>query len=145
VEKDLISWGKPFNLRPSVFKIHQFILKINMARVTVEDCVMIIPNRFELCLVASNRAKSILSGVATTLDRKEKPAVISLREIADKMVDVEGIRKNIVRNIKNRGISDYNQLVENSENSETVIEEIESQNMVLKDNTFVEDNVDVDD
>ena len=54
-------------------------------------------------------------------------------------------RKNIVRNIKNRGFIEYNQLLENNENTESFIEEIESQNMVLKDNTFVEDNVEVDD
>ncbi|MES2676747.1 MAG: DNA-directed RNA polymerase subunit omega [Pseudomonadota bacterium] len=116
-----------------------------MARVTVEDCVVVVPNRFELCLVASNRAKSILSGAATSLDRKEKPAVISLREIGDKIVDVDNIRKNIVRNIKNRGIINYGELVANSEVDEIIIEEIESQNMVLKDNTFVDDNVEVDD
>ena len=116
-----------------------------MARVTVEDCVVVIPNRFELCLVASNRAKSILSGAATSLDRKEKPAVISLREIGDKIVDVDNIRKNIVRNIKNRGIVNYGELLASSGAEEIIIEEIESQNMVLKDNTFVDDNIEVDD
>ena len=75
-----------------------------MARVTVEDCVTIVRNRFELCLIASNRAKSILSGVETSLDRKEKPAVISLREIAAGIVDVDAIRESIVNSIKNRGI-----------------------------------------
>jgi DNA-directed RNA polymerase subunit omega len=116
-----------------------------MARVTVEDCVVVVPNRFELCLVAINRAKSILSGAATTLDRKEKPAVISLREIGDKIVDIPNIRKNIIRNIKNRGHLNYNELLENSSSSEFIAEEIESQNISLKDNTFIEDNVEVDD
>ncbi len=116
-----------------------------MARVTVEDCVVVVPNRFELCLVAISRAKSILSGAATTLDRNEKPAVISLREIGDKIVDIPNIRKNIVRSIKNRGINDYNEMVENSSASEFIADEIESQNITLKDNTFIEDNVEVDD
>ncbi|MFT5703210.1 MAG: DNA-directed RNA polymerase subunit omega [Rickettsiales bacterium] len=116
-----------------------------MARVTVEDCVTIIPNRFELCLVASNRAKSILSGAATVLDRTEKPAVISLREIASKDIDVENVRKNIIRGIKNRGISDYDQLIENMGSEEFVAEEIENQNLVLKDTTFVGDNIEIDD
>ncbi len=116
-----------------------------MARVTVEDCVVIVPNRFELCLVAINRAKSILSGAATSLDRNEKPAVISLREIADKIVDVPNIRKNIIRTIKNRGVNDYNEILENSNSSEFVAEEIESQNIALKDSTFIEDNIEVDD
>lgn len=114
-----------------------------MARVTVEDCVMVVPNRFELCLVANNRAKSILSGAATALNRKEKPAVISLREVAEGLVDVENIRSNIVRNIKNRGMSDV--LLPSDQTSEAVAEEIESQNLVLKDNLFLEDNVAVDD
>ncbi len=78
-----------------------------MARITVEDCVSIVSNRFELCLIASNRAKSILSGSATTLDvsvgKKEKPSVIALREIGDGIIDVEMVRKNIVKNIKNHG------------------------------------------
>jgi DNA-directed RNA polymerase subunit omega len=111
-----------------------------MARVTVEDCVTVVENRFELCLVASNRAKSILSGAATKLNRKEKPAVIALREIAEGLVDVESVRQNIVRSIKNRGIS---------ENMPTqgLLEEIEEemQNNVLKEGTFVDENIQVDD
>ena len=59
-----------------------------MARITVEDCVEVIPNRFELCLIAGNRAKSILSGAPTNIDRKEKPAVIALREIAEGLLDI---------------------------------------------------------
>jgi DNA-directed RNA polymerase subunit omega len=116
-----------------------------MARVTVEDCITVIPNRFELCLIANNRAKSILSGAATTLNKKEKPSVIALREIAEYLIDIENIRKNVVRNIKNRGISNYSDSLANSEMSEVIEEEIESQNLVLKDNMFLEDNINVDD
>lgn len=116
-----------------------------MARVTVEDCVLVVPNRFELCLIANNRAKSILSGAATTLNKKEKPSVIALREIAEGLVDVENVRKNVVRTIKNRGILNYNETLANSEVSDVIEEEIESQNLVLKDNTFLEDNINVDD
>ncbi len=114
-----------------------------MARITVEDCVTVVPNRFELCLVASNRAKSILSGSSTQLDRKEKPAVISLREIADGLVDVEGVKKNIVRTIKNRGIAENAEI--SSEISDTLEEEIQSQSLILKDTTFVDENIAVDD
>ena len=71
-----------------------------MARITVEDCVEVVPNRFELCLIASNRAKAILSGSNTNLDRKEKPAVIALREIASDLIDVDAQRKNIINSIK---------------------------------------------
>lgn len=113
-----------------------------MARITVEDCVTVVPNRFELCLIASNRAKSILSGASTQLDRKEKPAVISLREIADVLVDVDGVKKNIVRAIKNRGV--FENTSESSSSSEMIQEEMQSQS-VLKDTTFVEENIQVDD
>ena len=116
-----------------------------MARVTVEDCVVVIPNRFELCLIAINRAKSILSGAATSLDRKEKPSVISLREIAEGNIDIDNIRKNIVRNIKNRDIGDYEQLLANNETTESFVEKIDTQNITLKDNIFIVDNVEVDD
>lgn len=113
-----------------------------MARITVEDCVTVVPNRFELCLVASNRAKSILSGSATTLDVKEKPAVIALREIADHLVDVDAIKKNIVRSIKNRGVVEV--VSDNSEVAEAIAAESES-SVALKDDTFVDENVAVDD
>ena len=115
-----------------------------MARITVEDCVTVVPNRFELCLIASNRAKSILSGAPTQLDRKEKPAVISLREIADMLVDVDGVRKNIVRSIKNRGAFDSTG-ADNSASSEMIQEEIQAQSVALKDTTFVDENMQVDD
>ena len=116
-----------------------------MARVTVEDCVIVVPNRFELCLVAINRAKSILSGAPTTLNKKEKPSVISLREIAEGGIDIENIRKNIVRNIKNRGVVSYDQLATTTETIESFSEEIDTQDITLKDNIFIGDDVDVDD
>ncbi len=114
-----------------------------MARITVEDCVTVVPNRFELCLIASNRAKSILSGAATEMDRKEKPAVISLREIAENMVDVTNIKKNIILSIKNRGVVE-NKAANDSEVSDQVAEEVQSQ-QTLKDSTFVSENLQVDD
>ena len=115
-----------------------------MARVTVEDCVLVVPNRFELCLMASYRAKSIISGAATVLDRKEKPSVISLREIAEKHVDVDNIKHNIFRGLKNRSTGEFKKLID-GESTDVILEDIEEQNMILKDNMFVEDNVEVDD
>ena len=56
-----------------------------MARVTVEDCIVHVPNRFELVLLASQRAKQISSGNPLTIERdNDKDAVVSLREIADR-------------------------------------------------------------
>lgn len=113
-----------------------------MARITVEDCVTIVPNRFELCLVASNRAKGILSGSGTSLDRKEKPAVIALREIAEGLVDVDGIKKNIVHSIKNRGIVEL--VSTGTHNDDVMVEETQESQVMLSDATF-DDNVQVDD
>lgn len=112
-----------------------------MARITVEDCVTVVPNRFELCLVASNRAKSILSGAATELDRKEKPAVIALREIGDHMLNVEAIKQNIVSSIMNRGTLSNN--TADSATHAEIVEEVQGQ--MLKEATFVGENLQVDD
>jgi DNA-directed RNA polymerase subunit omega len=114
-----------------------------MARITVEDCVKVVPNRFELCLIASNRAKAILSGANTTLNRKEKPSVIALREIAHEMVDVNIIRDNIINTIKNRNFVEINQSTD--ENVADVMNEESEPNLVLKDDTFVSENIDVND
>lgn len=114
-----------------------------MARVTVEDCVMVVPNRFELCLVAGHRAKSILSGSNTTLDRKEKPAVIALREIADHLVDVEAIKSGIVSSIRNRGTGEVSKLGESGTTSDMIADEVQGQ--MLKETTFVSENVQTDD
>jgi DNA-directed RNA polymerase subunit omega len=114
-----------------------------MARITVEDCITIVPNRFELCLVASNRAKSILSGSSTELDRKEKPAVISLREIADGTVDIEAVKENIVKTIKNRNLFNTNQ--NDSETSQSVIEEISQEGISIQETTFFDENISPED
>jgi DNA-directed RNA polymerase subunit omega len=69
-----------------------------MARVTVEDCIMHIPNRFELVVIAANRAKQIASGSPLTVDRdNDKDAVISLREIGDKTIDIEQTKEDIIQ------------------------------------------------
>jgi DNA-directed RNA polymerase subunit omega len=66
-----------------------------MARVTVEDCVEEIPNRFELVILASERAKSISSGAPLTVERdNDKNPVIALREIATKNIDPEVLRES---------------------------------------------------
>jgi DNA-directed RNA polymerase subunit omega len=58
-----------------------------MARVTVEDCIQRVPNRFGLVLLAGNRARAIANGAALTLDRdNDKNPVVALREIADETV-----------------------------------------------------------
>ena len=66
-----------------------------MARVTVEDCILNVPNRFELVLISAQRAKQIGSGNPLTIDRdNDKDPVVALREIADKTVSLEGLEED---------------------------------------------------
>ena len=68
-----------------------------MARVTVEDCVLKVPNRFELVLLAAQRAKNISAGAALTVDRdRDKNPVVALREIAEDKVDLDDLRNTLV-------------------------------------------------
>jgi len=70
-----------------------------MARVTVEDCIDKITNRFELVMVASQRARKIGSGASLTLDRdNDKNPVVSLREIAAETVDLDELKEELIRN-----------------------------------------------
>lgn len=68
-----------------------------MARVTVEDCIDKIPNRYELLMVATQRAKDIAAGSMLTLPRdNDKNTVVALREIADETVSIEELQKSLV-------------------------------------------------
>ncbi|MAF30631.1 MAG: DNA-directed RNA polymerase subunit omega [Magnetococcales bacterium] len=71
-----------------------------MARVTVEDCVTIIPNRFELVLLASQRARDISAGVPLTVEKdNDKNPVVALREVAEQTIDFEELRRHIVHGV----------------------------------------------
>lgn len=68
-----------------------------MARVTVEDCVRIVPNRFDLILTASNRAKELDTGAPLTVDRdNDKNTIVALREIEEKTINLNQERENII-------------------------------------------------
>lgn len=74
-----------------------------MARVTVEDCILNIPNRFDLVVTAAQRAKQIASGMPLTIDRdNDKDAVVALREIADKAIDFTLVNEEIVSQFQKR-------------------------------------------
>jgi DNA-directed RNA polymerase subunit omega len=64
-----------------------------MARITVEDCLQHIPNRFQLVLSATYRARMLSQGHTPKVETKNKPAVTALREIAEAKVGVEMLRK----------------------------------------------------
>lgn len=68
-----------------------------MARVTVEDCVDKVPNRFELVMLAAHRAREISSGAEITVDRdNDKNPVVSLREIADETQQANDLRERMI-------------------------------------------------
>ena len=72
-----------------------------MARVTVEDCIDKVENRFDLVLLASHRARMISSGSQITVERdNDKNPVVALREIADTTIDLEGLRNAVVKGLQ---------------------------------------------
>jgi DNA-directed RNA polymerase subunit omega len=72
-----------------------------MARVTVEDCVDKVENRFELVLLASHRARMISSGSPLTVDRdNDKNPVVALREIADQTVAPEDLKEDLIHSLQ---------------------------------------------
>lgn len=72
-----------------------------MARVTVEDCVDKVENRFELVLLAGHRAKMIAGGQPLTVDRdKDKNPVVALREIAEQTVSPEDLKEDLIHSLQ---------------------------------------------
>ena len=72
-----------------------------MARVTVEDCIEKIPNRFDLVLTAAQRARNIQKGELLTIDRDDdKNPVIALREIADETIDINQIEDRFIQSLQ---------------------------------------------
>ncbi len=72
-----------------------------MARVTVEDCIDKVENRFELVLLASHRARMISSGQQITIDRdNDKNPVVALREIADETLAPEDLKEDLIHSLQ---------------------------------------------
>ena len=72
-----------------------------MARVTVEDCIIKVPNRFDLVMLAAQRARDISSGAALTIDRdNDKNPVVALREIADSTIDLEAASNSLIQGLR---------------------------------------------
>ena len=72
-----------------------------MARVTVEDCILRIPNRFELVMLAAQRARDVSAGSALTLDRdNDKNPVVALREIANKSLKPEELKEEFIKSLQ---------------------------------------------
>ena len=72
-----------------------------MARVTVEDCVLKVPNRFELVLLAAQRARDVTAGAQITLERdNDKNPVVALREIADETISLDGLQNALIKGMQ---------------------------------------------
>ncbi len=71
-----------------------------MARVTVEDCVQKVPNRFELVLLAAQRARNLSRGEELTIDRdNDKNPVVALREIAEETVELSYLEQDLIKSL----------------------------------------------
>ena len=72
-----------------------------MARVTVEDCILKVPNRFELVMMAAQRARNVSAGTELTVERdNDKNPVVALREIAEETVSLEELEGNLVKGLQ---------------------------------------------
>ncbi len=107
-----------------------------MARVTVEDCVEKVPNRFELVLLAAHRARSIAGGGALTIDPdNDKNPVIALREIAGETIPVEDMREGLIHSLQK------NVEVDEPEEGAAPVLEVERRGPILGRDDFSNDTV----
>jgi len=78
-----------------------------MARVTVEDCVLRVPNRFDLVMLAAQRARELSVGGALTVDRdNDKNPVVALREIAETTIDIEKLHDSLIQGLQKHADTD---------------------------------------
>jgi DNA-directed RNA polymerase subunit omega len=118
---------------------------------------MIVPNRFDLVVTAAQRAKQIASGMPLTIDRdNDKDAVVSLREIADKTIDVKLVHEEIVTNFQKKSGFDPNDRIDDEENHASFTVDPSDMNEAFNDASqyvdqqgagmsFVEENIEVED
>ena len=101
-----------------------------MARITVEDCIDKFSSRFELVLVASNRARKLFSGENPTVDiDNDKNTVIALREIADETLTIDQLKNDLISEYQTSTFSedeDINEIEDNSEESQPDLNEQET-------------------
>lgn len=72
-----------------------------MARITVEDCILKVPNRFDLVLAAAQRARDLSAGTPLTVDRdNDKNPVVALREIAEETIEPEDLRQALIQSLQ---------------------------------------------
>ena len=106
-----------------------------MARITVEDCIDKFPSRFELVLVASNRARKLYSGENPTVETdNDKNTVIALREIADETISTDQLKDDLIQEYQtNVFIEDeeINEIEDNSEDNQNEGSEVNSNEQLI--------------
>lgn len=101
-----------------------------MARVTVEDCIEQITNRFELVSLAAQRAKSICCGSPIRVERdNDKNAVVALREIAARHLDIQQLREELIISLQTRNKIDF----------------VEDENLHAENQEIISDELDISD
>ncbi len=114
-----------------------------MARVTVEDCIVKIPNRFELVLLAAQRAREITSGAPLSVDRDDdKNPVVALREIADETVTLDHLKDSLVRGMQKHVEIDEPEETPELEIDQTLFGAAEPTGAVIEDDEVDEEAVD---
>ena len=109
-----------------------------MARVTVEDCIKKIPNRFDLFVAAAQRSREISNGVSIEIDRdNDKNPVVSLREIACEAIDAESLQERFIRSMQKNLIKEDVSL----ENEDSIEEEFAAYLNETNDDKLVSENV----
>jgi len=95
-----------------------------MARITVEDCIDKFESRFELVLVASNRARKLHSGENPTIEKdNDKPTVIALREIADESISIDSLKDKLIEEYQTVSPLDEEELSLDYDSSETELQD----------------------
>ena len=113
-----------------------------MARVTVEDCIEKIPNRFDLVLGAAQRARNISTGNPLTIDRdNDKNPVVALREIAEETIDPDFLRDEIIKSLQKLSNPEINQ----DDEDEVSDENLENQYSIEDELTDFKNTNDVND
>ena len=107
-----------------------------MARITVEDCIDKFPSRFELVLVASNRARKLYSGENPTVEiDNDKNTVIALREIADETLTTDQLKNDLIEEYQTNTFTEDEEINEIEDSSdENEVEVNEPQNVEIDEN-----------
>ena len=117
-----------------------------MARITVEDCIDKFPSRFELVLVASNRARKLYTGESPTVEiDNDKNTVIALREIAEETITREQLKNDLIQEYQTNTFGedeDLNEIEDNTNEDQTdtnqIASEVSSEDDITEDETIEE-------